>query len=341
MPSAAPRDGNLIVLSEDPLNAETRLAAQSGLLTPTSRFYVRNHHAIPDPPARLVVDGLVRTPLSLTLDAIRALPRRTLVVTLECAGNGRAFVDPPAEGEQWRLGAVSTAEWAGATLSLVLERAGPEPGAKEVLFRGADSGTPRSVRRQVAFERSLPVARALHEDTLLAYEMNGEPLSPEHGAPLRLLVPGWYGMAAVKWLERITVLKRGFTGFYQRERYVIGRRPLSTMEPRAVIVWPQDGEAVVRGRHRIRGYAWSGTPPLSVEVSVDAGASWDRAELVGHRLPYAWREWQYAWEAGAAGRSTLLARTSDGAGGTQPLSAPRNELGYANNAVQAVRVTVG
>lgn len=339
---ASSRDPGLLVLSAEPLNAETRLSAQRGLLTPASRFYIRCHFALPRPPSRLVVDGAVAQPLSLSLDEIRALPRRDLVVTLECAGNGRAFLEPPVEGEQWRLGAVSTAQWAGAPLQAVLERARPKRGAAEVLFRGADEGTPRDLGRKIAYERSLPLARALHEDTLLAYEMNGEPLPAEHGAPLRLVVPGWYGMASVKWLARVSVLARPFRGFYQRERYVIGRRPLRAMEPRAIICWPQDGEVVVRGRHQVRGYAWSGAaPPLTVEVSVDAGSTWDRAEVTGQATPYAWREWQHAWEAREPGGVTLAVRTWDATGATQPLVPKRNELGYANNAVQRVKVRVG
>ncbi len=336
------RDPGLLVHSEEPLNAETVLSEQSGLLTPADRFYIRSHFPIPTPPSRLAVDGAVASPLSLALDELRALPRRTLVVTVECAGNGRAFLDPRVPGEQWTLGAVSTAAWTGAALRDVLERARPRSGAVEVLFRGADEGTPPDLGRRIAFERSLPLAKAQDPDTLLAYEMNGEPLAPEHGAPLRLVVPGWYGVASVKWLTRLTVRERPFRGFYQRDRYVIGTRPLTTIQPRAVIAWPQEGDVLPRGRHVMRGYAWSGAaPPLSVEVSVDAGASWDRAELVGEPAPYAWREWRHAWDAREVGRATLVARTWDTAGGAQPLAQRWNDLGYANNAVQPVRVTLG
>ena len=336
------RDPGLFVLTEEPLNAETLLSEQDGLLTPPARFYVRSHFPIPPVPEKLPVDGAVESPLALSLEEIHALPRRSLVVTLECAGNGRSFLDPRVPGEQWRLGAVSTGEWTGTSLRHVLERARPRPGAREVYFRGADEGTPKDLGKRIAFERSLPLANALHPDTLLAYEMNGEPLAPEHGAPLRLIVPGWYGMASVKWLARISVLDHPFRGFFQTERYVIGRRPLTTIEPRAVIAWPQDGDVIVRGRHLVRGYAWSGAaPPLSVEVSVDAGSSWDLAELLEGRGPYSWREWRHEWDARDVGRATLVARTWDASGAEQPLAARWNELGYANNAVQPVRVMVG
>ncbi len=337
------RDAGLLVLSEEPLNAETVLLGQTGVITSTSRFYIRSHFPIPTATqARLVVEGAVASPLALSLDALRALPPRSLVVTLECAGNGRAFLEPRVPGEQWGVGAVSTAEWTGVSLGDVLERARPRAKAVEVLFRGADEGTPKDLGEQVPFERSLPLAKASNPDTLLAYAMNGEPLPPEHGAPLRLVVPGWYGMASVKWLQRITVLERPFRGFYQRDRYVVGSRPLTTIEPRAVVAWPQEGDVIGRGRHLVRGYAWSGAaPPPSVEVSVDGGASWDRAEIAADAGPYAWREWRYAWEAREVGRATLLARTRDAAGNAQPLSQRWNPLGYANNAVRPVRVTVG
>jgi DMSO/TMAO reductase YedYZ molybdopterin-dependent catalytic subunit len=207
---------------------------------------------------------------------------------------------------------------------------------------GADDGEVPELGRRASFERSLPMAKALHDDTLIAYEMNGEPLPPEHGAPLRLVVPGWYGMASVKWLARLTLLERPFRGFFQRQRYVVEGRPLTAMATRAVIAWPEDGDVVVRGRHVVRGFAWSGEAAVrSVEVSVDSGASWDRAELGAGASPYAWREWRYAWEAREVGSVTLLARAYDERGGGQPERARPNALGYANNAVQRVRVRIG
>ncbi|OLC58840.1 MAG: hypothetical protein AUH85_00115 [Chloroflexi bacterium 13_1_40CM_4_68_4] len=336
------RDAALVVLSEEPLNAETRLSAMNGPVVPTPRFYVRSHFAIPHGPERLVVAGAVRSPQTLTLEEIRALPERTLTVTLECAGNGRASFEPRVRGEQWGLGAVGTAEWKGTALRTVLERAGPTRSAIEVLCAGADAGDVPDLGRGAAFERSLPLTKALHEDTLLAYEMNGEPLSSEHGAPLRLIVPGWYGMASVKWLSRLTLLTRPFRGFFQRDRYVIDGRPLTAMATRAIIASPQDGDVLVRGSQVVRGYAWAGeTPVLSVELSVDGGASWDRAELLGEPRPYVWREWTYSWDARDPRAVTLLARAYDANGHGQPDQARRNRLGYANNSIQRVRVRVG
>lgn len=333
---------DLVVLSERPRNAEIRLGAQHGLTTPADAFFERNHFDLPPPPWHVVLDGEVEHELSLTPDELRALPARTLAVTLECAGNGRSFFEPRVGGEQWRLGAVSTAEWTGVRLRDVLERARPKRHAVEVLFRGADNGTPKEAGTHLAFERSLPLAKALDPDTLVAYAMNGEPLPAEHGAPVRLVVPAWYAVSSVKWLEAITVLDRPFKGFYQKDRYVIGARPLTTMALRAVIATPSDGDAIVRGRHLIRGYAWSGAAPITVvELSVDAGGTWDRAELIGDELRYAWREWQYPWDAREAGAVTIVARAADATGAVQPVKAKHNILGYANNAIQRVRVRVG
>jgi DMSO/TMAO reductase YedYZ molybdopterin-dependent catalytic subunit len=336
------RDPALVILSEEPLTAETRLSALDDVITPASRFFVRSHFAAPPARDRLAVDGAVRASLALSLSDLRALPSRTLEATIECAGNGRGLFEPRVRGEPWGLGAVGTASWTGVALRAVLERADPAPGAIEVLCAGADQGDVPELARRVAYERALPIAKALHEDTLIAYAMNGEPLPPDHGGPLRLVVPGWYGMASVKWLTRIAVLTRPFRGFFQRERYVIDGRPLTTMSTRALITWPEDGDVLVRGRQMVRGYAWSGeTAVLSVEVSVDGGASWDRADLFGQTRPYAWRLWRYEWDAAAVRAVTLLARAYDANGRGQPEQARRNTYGYANNSIQRVRVRVG
>ena len=336
------RDPALVILSEDPLNAETRLSAIDAPIVPASRFFIRSHFSIPALPDRLRVDGAVRDRLTLSLDDLRALPARTLTATLECAGNGRGLLEPRVRGEQWGLGAVGTAEWTGVPLRTVLERAQPSRGAIEVLCAGADGGRVPEQDRPLAYERSLPLTKAMHEDTLLAYAMNGRLLPRDHGAPVRLVVPGWYGMASVKWLARLSVLDRPFRGYFQRERYVVDGRPLGAMATRAIVVWPGDGEVIVRGRHEIRGYAWSGeTAVLSVEVSVDGGASWDRADLAGDPRPYAWREWRYPWDASEVRGVTILARAYDANGRGQPERARPNPLGYANNAIQRVRVRVG
>jgi DMSO/TMAO reductase YedYZ molybdopterin-dependent catalytic subunit len=351
-----------IVVTAEPLNAETPLARQRGVITPVGSHYVRSHFARPASPRELVVDGAVGREARYDDAAIRALPSRTRLVTLECAGNGRAFLDPTVPGEQWRLGAVGTAEWTGVPLRALLERAELRPSAREILFRGADRGRPKELGGEIAFERSLPVADALEEDVLVAYAMNGEPLAPEHGAPWRLVVPGRYGVASVKWLERITATLAPFAGFYQRTKYVIDGVPLGRIAPRAVIVEPVDG-AEIRATMppgdpqarviAVRGYAWSGAGAITkVEVSAaPAGLGgerrWREAKIAPARSPYAWREFHLDLlleserkGSGDGGDVELLARAADASGASQPLSQNRNALGYMNNAARPVRVRV-
>jgi DMSO/TMAO reductase YedYZ molybdopterin-dependent catalytic subunit len=267
------------------------------------------------------------------------MPTRSLIVTLECAGNGRAYVDPPVSGEQWRLGAVGTAEWTGVPLRHVLELARLEPRAVEIVFAGADEGSAGGKRMR--FERSLPVDRALGGDVLLATAMNGEPLPPDHGAPVRLVVPGLYGMASVKWLARIVASDRLFRGFFQADRYVVDGAPLPPIVPRALITSPRDG-TVVTGPTMVRGYCWSGGAPIArVDVSADGGSSWTDAELAPAVSPYAWRRWQHLWEPPGPGEATLLARAWTIDGECQPLSPVRTALGYLNNAAHPITVRIG
>ena len=332
---------DLIYLSREPLNAETPLERQVGVITPAARHYVRDHFAIPSAPDHLAIDGAVRKPLDLDLSFIRSLPPRSLVVTLECAGNGRAFLDPPVPGEQWRTGAVGTAEWTGASLRAVLEMAEPLPGAVEVLCIGADAGTPAGMSARISYERSLPIGDARSDDVLLAYAMNGNDLPPEHGAPLRLIVPGWYGMASVKWLSRLRLLERRFEGFFQTDRYVVGDRPLREIAARALITWPRDGERLALRPFAARGYAWGGRGDLArVEVSTDGGRGWRDATLAEGIARYAWRQWHADIEPGASGQLVLLARAVTSAGTTQPLQEVRNERGYENNAARPVRIEI-
>lgn len=332
---------DLVYLSREPLNAETPLERQVGVITPAVRHYVRDHFAIPQGATGLAIDGAVQTPLQLDLDEIRSLPPRSLVVTLECAGNGRAFIEPPVSGEQWRTGAVGTAEWTGASLRTILEMAGPLATAVEVLCVGADAGVPADVGSRIRYERSLPIADALRDDILVAYAMNGEDLPPAHGAPLRLVVPGWYGMASVKWLARLRLLERKFEGFFQVNRYVIGDRPLREIAARALITWPHDGERLAARPFVARGYAWSGGGDLArVEISADGGKSWRDAALGGALSRYAWRQWDAEVTPRTGGRLLLLARAVTADGATQPLDEVRNALGYANNAARPVRIEI-
>jgi len=329
---------DLLVLSEEPLNAETKLEQQSGRIVPAGRHYVRTHFAIPVGPQEILIRGRGRAPGSVTLDEIRLLPPRTVTVTLECAGNGRRFLDPPVPGEQWGLGAVGTAEWTGVSLRTVLQRDWLDGGV-EILFRGADEGVPKDLGRRIAYERSLPIEIAVGEDILVAYAMNGEPIPREHGGPLRLIVPSWYGMASVKWLAEIRVLERPFDGFFQKDRYVIEGRPLRSIEPRAVITSPADG-ADVRGRSlEVRCYAWSGHAPVERVDLSEGGVPLASTTLAADGAPYAWREFSIRVSLDP-GDHVLVARATDRKGNAQPLSPRRNALGYANNGARPTRIRV-
>lgn len=322
-------------------------------VTPAGLHYLLIHYDIPyaeEASWQVVVDGLVREPLELDLAALRALPRRTVRVTMECAGNGRARLLPRPVSQPWLVEAVGTAEWTGVALRDVLAAAGVDPAAVEVVFTGADHGVERGVEQD--YQRSLPVDEALGEDVLLAYEMNGAPLLPQHGFPLRLVVPGWYGMAHVKWLRQITLTGTPFTGFQQAVAYRVRQHaddpgePVTRIAPRALLAPPgfpdfMSRTRVVRpGPVLLEGRAWSGRAPVeSVEVSVDGGETWQAAELApagGHR--WAWQRFTCTWDA-VPGQHLLTARAADADGGVQPLDQPWNRGGFANNAVQLVPVT--
>lgn len=342
----------LRLVTPEPLNAETILTHQAGGITPTPAFYLRNHLELPSIAVsawKLTIAGAVNKPLELTYDTLRGLPERTLLVTLECAGNGRAAFHPPAEGEDWHYGAVSTAEWTGTPLRAVLELAGLRPTAREVMFEGADHGSYPKAGKPLTFARSLLLAQALHPDTLLAYAMNGEPLPTQHGFPVRLVVPGWYAMASVKWIRRIEVIEQAFQGFFQVDQYIMAhpergetaKTPLSTMRVRSLITTPAEGATLPRGRQFIRGLAWSGAAQVKlVEVSTDGGATWEPASFTTEPLRYAWRAWEYLWDAAAPGPAILQSRAFDEAGNTQPETPEWNRLGYANNAIQHLPVVI-
>ncbi|MFQ5968621.1 MAG: sulfite oxidase, partial [Acidimicrobiia bacterium] len=301
---------------------------------------------------RLSVGGRVRRELSVTLDDIRLRPRRSLAVTMECAGNGRALLTPRPISQPWLLEAVSTAEWTGTPLRHLLEEAALLDGAVEVLFTGLDRGIEGGVEQ--TYQRSLPVEEAMREEVLLAYEINGQPLPPQHGFPLRLVVPGWYGMTNVKWLDAITVLERPFDGHQQAVAYrfrstdddVVGV-PVTRMAPRALMVPPGIPDFMTRRRFiemasvTIQGRAWSGSAQVTrVEFSADRGATWSDTELGKQVSPWAWCPWSYTWEPPGPGEYDLACRATDGAGNEQPLDPPWNVGGYANNSPQSIPVTV-
>jgi sulfane dehydrogenase subunit SoxC len=323
-------------------------------ITPLGLHYLLIHFDIPFVDAeswRLRLGGRVERPLELSLDELKSRPARTLAVTLECAGNGRALLDGPRSPSQpWLLEAVGTAEWTGTPLAPLLEEAGVLPGAVEVVFTGLDRGVQGEVEHDYA--RSLPLEEALRDEVLLAYAVNGQPLPPQHGFPLRLVVPGWYGMTHVKWLRSIDVVDEPFVGWQQEVAYRFRTseedegRPVTRMVPRSLMVPPGIPEFLSRqrlveaGPCRLEGRAWSGRPPVErVEVSTDGGQTWADAALDEPLGEHAWRGWSYTWLA-VAGEHELCCRATDSVGDTQPLEAAWNLDGYCNNAVQRVRVLV-
>lgn len=344
-------DSRLVFISKQPFNAELPLPLQHGVITPNSLHYVRSHFAAPSLTLdswRLQVDGAVGRALTLDFAALSQLPSRTLTITMECAGNGRTSFQPPADGEPWQYGAVSTAEWTGVSLRDVLALVEPKSSAREVLIQGADSGHVGAVGKTLTYERSMTVEQAQNPDVLLAYAMNGEALPVEHGFPVRLIVSGWYGMASVKWVRTIRVLEQPFSGFYQVDRYIMAhpergettKTPLTAIEVRAQLTSHQDGAVIAAGSQMLRGLAWSGHAPISqVEVSVDGGASWTTASLVTPATPYAWRRWEYLWNA-TPGTYSVQVRGTDSSGRVQPLEADWNKLGYSNNGVTTATISV-
>ena len=345
-----------IVRSENPLNLEMPFPTLDGFITPTESFYVRTHFPIPEIDRktwRLRVEGRVEKPFEITYDELLELESRTRPVTLECAGNNRIFLEPKVKGVQWELGAVGNAEWTGVALSGVLERAGLKQDAHEIIFEGADEGPlddPKSPRGKVRFARSIPIAKA-RQDALLAYQMNGRALNAEHGFPLRAIIPGWYAMASVKWLERIIVTDKPFNGYYQTLDYAFWEKrgdlaeltPLSEMQIKAQISQPAPGEVVPADSDvRVHGAAWTGDGEISkVEVSTDGGAHWGAATLLGESQINAWRLWEFAWHTPAkAGKQTLLARATDARGRTQPAEHDPDRGTYMINHLLPITVEV-
>jgi DMSO/TMAO reductase YedYZ molybdopterin-dependent catalytic subunit len=355
-------DGSGLARSEGLYKEELQLALRNrGMplealrysVTPTGLHYLLIHYDIPavDPAAwRLKIAGEVTTPLQLTLEQIKKRPRRTLPVTMECAGNGRALFAPRRISQPWLLEAIGNAEWTGTPLRGLLQEAGVGAGAAEIVFTGLDQGVEGE---QVQFyQRSLTVAEAMHDDVLLAYEMNGEPLPPQHGYPLRLLMPGWYGMASVKWLDRIEAVREPFQGYQMARAYHYTQSaegtgdPVTLIRARALMIPPGIPDFMTRdrlvaaGAVTLTGKAWTGRLRVSrVEVSADGGATWSEAELGAAASPYAWCTWTFVWNA-VPGEYELNVRASDADGNVQPQEQEWNFGGYGNNGVQRVRVIV-
>jgi DMSO/TMAO reductase YedYZ molybdopterin-dependent catalytic subunit len=339
----------LQMINPAPYNAEAPPEALVGDITPTELHYVRSNFALPAHDGTLEVGGAVCSPMTLTLDDLRALPAQEHAVTLECAGNGRLDMRPLPTGEPWGDYAVSTARWTGALLSDVLALAEPAAQGVDVRFEGADHGPyhlpailPETKQSDLTFVRALPLAQSADPSSaiLVAYEMNGEPLTLDHGAPFRLIAPHWYAVASVKWLRRIDVLTEPFAGEFQTGHYIYQwpDRPheaVTLMRVRARITDPAPGVVLPRGPYTVRGKAWSGSGPITqVDISLTGEGDWHPAQLAAPKGPHQWQDWSFVWNSDAVGRHTIRARATDASGNTQPDVPPWNRLGYGNNAIE-------
>ena len=322
-------------------------------ITPTGIHYLLVHFDIPDVDAvewRLKVGGLTSTSLSLSLDQIKERPAVTVPTTMECAGNGRAHLAPRYISQPWHLEAIGTAEWTGTPLVGILDEAGVTDEALELLFTGLDRGVQGDEVQY--YQRSLTLEEARRREVVLAYQMNGEPLQPQHGYPLRLVVPGWYGMTSVKWLDSIDAINHHFDGYQMDStyRYKLSSDddgdPVNWIRVRALMVPPGIPDFLTRtrlvqaGPVPLSGRAWAGQESVSrVEVSVDAGLTWSEAQLEEQSTPFVWQGWNHNWEA-SPGEHTLCVRATDASGNVQPATQPWNFQGMGNNMIQRVDVIV-
>ena len=328
--------GGRIVRQAAPENLESDFGTLADFITPTDQHYVRSHFAVPQIDAAtwaLQVKGAVGQPLTLSLEQLRALPKVSRVVTLECAGNGRVYLDPVVPGVQWERGAVSTAEWTGVRLADLLAKAGVSSEATRIAFEGLDKGDVKNVpfpSGPITFHRSLSIDEAKARDAIVAYAVNGQPLPAAHGAPARLIVPGAYGMASVKWLSSIDVIAGEFGSYWETTDYAYWdrsggrplRRPLMGMQVKSLIARPAANGQVTRGTMTdIVGAAWSDGVVTRVEVSTDGGTTWRDAEFVDPEGAATWRRWRHRWQVPPTGtEAVLMSRATDAKGRTQPMT---------------------
>src|SRR5690242_16128640 len=348
------RDGKS-VLSEEPLVLETPLENLNEFITTTRLFYVRNHFSIPKIDKdkwRLRIEGEFEKPFELNFDELTKFETRTIPATLECAGNGRSFLEPKVKGVQWNIGGVSNASWTGVLLSNLLDRAGIKSSATEIILEGADRGSledAKAPRCEINFARSIPIEKAC--DVVIAHKMNDGEIPQEHGFPARAIVPGWYAVASVKWLQRIIATSKPFNGYYQTLDYSFWKREgdqarltaLSEIQTKSVITSPAEGDAVPANSNvTMRGAAWTGNGEITkVEVSTDNGSTWKDAKLIGESKPNAWRLWQFDWHTPSkAGTATLIARATDSAGQTQPATRDPDRGTYMINHLLPIDVNV-
>jgi DMSO/TMAO reductase YedYZ molybdopterin-dependent catalytic subunit len=347
----------LIIRQKEPRNLEAPFDRIDSYLTPTELFYIRSHFPTPKldrASYQLRIDGAVRHPFTLSYEELRNMRSETRVATLECAGNGRVFLVPQVQGAQWELGAVSNAEWTGVPLRALLERAELAEDVCEIALEGADRGTPKEEPLPpgpISYVWSVPLAKAMQSEVLIAYAMNGRDLSRDHGFPIRAIVPGHYGMASVKWLTRIEAVREPFRGYWQTTDYAYWaskggepvRRALGEMKLKSQIARPRVYETLPANRiYTICGAAWAGeTDVIGIAVSTDGGQTWAEADFVDPVRRHAWRRWRFDWlTPKKAGEYTLLARAKDANGVLQPSEHDQNYGVYVINHSLPIEVFV-
>jgi DMSO/TMAO reductase YedYZ molybdopterin-dependent catalytic subunit len=347
---------SLIIRSESPTDFETPVhLLDRAWITANDLHYVRSHLHTPKPDLNswnLVIEGEVNQPLKLTMNDIRAGKETNRTVTLECSGNGRVYSDPPVPGLQWEKGAVGTARWTGISLRDVLSKAGVKSTARHIIMNGLDeplAATPD-------FVRSIPVEKAMHPDTILAYKMNGEDIPVEHGFPVRLVVPGWEAAASTKWIVNIRVSETEADGFFFKTAYRIPNRtvspgsavdandmvPYTTLDVKSIFTFPGEGATIRTGSPtELRGFAWAGEADITrVDVSTDFGRTWTAASLDSEKARYAWRRFRHVWKPARRGSFVVMSRATDSQGRTQPVVPSWNPAGYIYNAIDKVRINV-
>jgi DMSO/TMAO reductase YedYZ molybdopterin-dependent catalytic subunit len=338
------------VMTEKPLNAETPVESLRSWITANAVFFDRNQGVFPREPIsleewELSVDGEIEKPLQLNMEHILRMAKVIVANTFECSGNGRSLLKEKARGNPWTIGGVGNAVYGGVWLRDILQQAGLKNSGKHVSFEGQDLSLGSS---GIKFIRSIPIEKAM-STTLLAYEMNGEPLPLKHGYPMRALALGWTGANCVKWLRRISVLDRPYEGFFMDKVYRTFQKDqdpksgevVTTMHIKSFITQPLREETLKLGTVVILGTAYAGESGVErVEVSVDNGKSWADAQFIGPHEEFAWRQWQYIWQAQEKGDFTLMSRATDSQGNPQPMHAAWNVLGYGNNGVEEHAITV-
>lgn len=343
----------LIPIQVVPENLESPISALYSWQTPNDLFYLRNH--LPYPAIdienwKLSIAREANNVISFSYDELRNMPIISKFVTLECSGNKRGLMEPMAQGDQWKIGAIGNAKWTGVPLSYLLDQTGIIQNAKEIVFSGVDVGLRPDIPGEFHFERSLPFEISLLNECMIALEMNDQPIPYKHGFPARLIVPGWYGMAHVKWLDKINVINEPFKGPFQVVDYVYitneddysGATPVTEIKVNSIITWPSKGEIIKPGVHTVKGLAWAGKQTIDkIEVSTDDGTTWHRARLASpEHSPYTWTFWEFNWTVNSPGHYFISVRAQDSAGNLQPRQAAWNVKGYANNSIHKVEVIV-